>query len=223
MLRDTILASAMHEVGYRRVRRNIYRADWSTPDVDHFVFFSPYGTPIDYLAADFGVRNLSAQIFALEEIRKYGGDLYGLMERDQEAHCPMRFSLGKIASWGIRSSLRISSLSDDALAAKITNDIERWLLPIIQEVTNIDRLRSFLLEDSETHSWVRCNGAIRAGMIADLAIRLGMSKASVQSMLQPYYGRIATNLLNAPDPDPSVYVQRVIGDALSNADTMRER
>jgi hypothetical protein len=215
MFKDTLLASAMGEVGFRRVGRYIYRADWSTIDVEHFVFFSPYGTPIDYLAADFGVRNQRAQTFALEEIRIYGGNVYQLMETNQETNCPMRFSLGRVASWGIRSSLKISSMSDRALAAKIKEDIEARLFPIVQQVAGIDRLLSFLMEDRESHSWVQCNGAIRAAMIIDLGVRQGISEAELQSMLEPYYRRIATNLLNAPDPDAASYIKKVIGDAIS--------
>jgi hypothetical protein len=212
---DKLLSAAMREVGYRRIESFIYCAEWSTVDVEHFVFFSMYGSPTDYLAADFGVRNQEAQNFALEEVRIYGGDIYQLMDANRNSRCPMRFSLGHVASWGIRSSLRISTISDQVLIAKLRDDIESRLLPIIRTITSADRLLSFLVDDAESHPWVRCNGAIRASIIIYLAVRQGISEAKLQSVLKPFYERIAASLLNASDPNPELYVKKVIEDAVA--------
>ena len=215
MFDEAILTARMNEIGYRRVDRHIYRADWSSEDVEHFIYFSLYGTPNDYLAADFGLRNQRAQTFAQDEIRRYGGPVYQLMKMNKKAHCSMNFPLGSLASWGPRSSLRISSMSNQALVMKIIEDIKTRLLPLIRNVTSIDHLSSFLCQNAESHAWLRSNGAIRAGMIIELMLRTGISVIELEIMLEPYHDRIASNLLDAQDPDPSAYVKKVIDDAIS--------
>lgn len=214
MFREEMLTSVLNKVGYRRVDPYTYRADWSAMDVEHFIYFMLYGSPFDYLTADFGVRNQPAQTFAREEIRRYGGNLYQLMEVNGETRCSMSFSLGNVALWKPRSSLRVSSMSSQDLAIKIEADIEVRLFPLIRQITCTDRLLSFLLEDTESHSWLQSNGAIRAGMIVDLAVWYGVSEMELRFMLEPYHRMIARNLLGAPSPDPAAYVKNIVEDAI---------
>jgi hypothetical protein len=217
MLDELSLTAAMADVGYDRRKSYVYRAEWSTLDVEHFVYFQTYGTPKDYLAADFGIRNKEAESFAIRSIQAYAGDLYRLLRHDDGSDCFMRFSLGRLASWGIRSSLNISEMSERALAEKIKHDIRQQLFPIILEVTDLARLLSLLLVDAEPHPWIRSNGAMRAAMIVNLARRLGMQPGEVRAVLKPHNKRIATSLLKAPNPDPASYVERIIEDAVSNS------
>ena len=212
-LDEVEMKSAMATVGYRRLQRYVYRAEWSTPEVEHFIYFLLYGKPKNYLAADFGVRNKDAQAFALRSIRKYGGELYQLMRFDRAFHAPMRFPLGQVASWGARASLKISAMSVASLAERIASDIKLHLFVFIRDVTTLDRLLSFLLLDAEPCPWVRSNGAIRAAMIVYLAGRLDMRPSDIVSLLRPHKRSIASALIKAPDPDPDSYVKKVLNDS----------
>lgn len=217
MLDELSLRAAMADVGYQRLKRYVYRAEWSMPEVEHFVYFQLYGTPREYLAADFGIRNKEAESFAIRSIQAYGGDLYQLLRHDDRSDCFMRFSLGQLASWGIRSSLKISAMSGAALAEKIKHDITQQLFPIIRDVTSLDRLLALLLVDAEPYPWIRCNGAMRAAMIVNLACRLGKHPSEIPTLLTPHNKEIANNLRKAPDPDPNSYVERIIEDSVSGA------
>lgn len=211
------LTAAMADVGYEYLKRHVYRAEWSTPEVEHFIYFQLYGTPREYLAADFGIRNKEAESFAIRSIQAYGGDIYRLLRHDDRSDCSMRFSLGQLASWGVRSSLKISAMSGVVLAEKVGHDIEQQLFPIIRDVTDLDRLLSLLLVDAEPYPWIRCNGAMRAAMIVNLSRRLGMQPRKIHTLLKSHHKRIATNLFRASDRDPSSYVERIIEGSVSNA------
>lgn len=102
------------------------------------------------------------------------------------------------------------------MAERIKRSIKQ-LFPFIRDVTDLDRLLSLLLVDAEPYPWIRCNGAMRAAMIVDLARRLGAQPGEIHTLLEPHYKRIATNLFHAPDRDPNSYVERIIEDSVSNA------
>jgi hypothetical protein len=215
MFDEPALASALAEAGYRRVRRHVYRAEWST-EVEHFIYFQLYGTPKDYLGADFGIRNKQAEIFAIRSLQAYGGPLERLLRPDYRNGCFMRFPLSD-ESWGLRSSLTISSMSGPALARKVRDDIVQKLFPVIRDVTTLDRFLSLLLTDAEPVRWPYSNGALRAAIIVHLAQRLGMRPREIHARVQPYFKRIAYMLLDAPNPSPGAFIERLIQDSSSRA------
>jgi len=217
MFDETSLIKALADLGYRRLKRHTYRAEWST-EVEHFLYFQLYGTPADYLAAHFGVRTRESERFAIQSIQAYGSETYQLIRPDERSGCTMRFSLGQFASWGMRSSLTVSSMSGPALAAKIKHDVEALLFPVIRSITRLDLLLSFLLTDVEPYPWYRCNGAMRAAMIVNLARRVGVPAAEIRKLLEPRLRDIGRpHLHGAPDPDPGHYVDNIIRDSFAKA------
>ena len=213
MLDETSLTQALTDLGYRRLKRHTYRADWST-EVEHFIYFQLYGTPADFLAADFGVRTKKSEHFAIRSVQAYDGSATShLIRYDERSGCFMRFSLGRFASWGMRSSLTVSSMLGPALAAKIKHDVEERLFPVIRGVTRLDLLLAFLLTDAEPCPWYRCNGAMRAAMIVDLAARLELAPAESCKLLEPHLKDIAHHLHGAPDLAPRLYVDKIIRDS----------
>lgn len=213
MLDEIVLSKALNEIGYRRVGQDVYRADWST-EVEHLIFVHVYEI---FLAAHFGMREKEAHAFAVKSIERYGGYLYQLGPRDDPFFCPMRFSIGGLASWGIRQSLTIPSMPASALADRIRRDIETKLFPFIRHVMRSDQLLQLLLSDEEPYPWSRCNGAIRAAIIVNLAQRMGVPAEEVLAWLEPYFKQIAPHLFRAPDPRPDAYVRRIIEDGFSNS------
>jgi len=55
MLKEKTITLGLKELEYVRCGRLIYKASWSAPDVEHYLCFSMYGTPREFLAGDFGV------------------------------------------------------------------------------------------------------------------------------------------------------------------------
>jgi hypothetical protein len=207
------LTSAMATIGYLPMEPCVYRAEWSTPQVEHFIYILFYGEPKAYLTADFGLRNGDAQAFALRSIRKFGGELYQLMRHDEPSHNPMRFSLGRFLSWGPRGSLKISTISAEDLGKRIASDVRTHLFAFIRDVTTLERLLTTLLLDSPPCPWINSNGAIRAGVIVHLARRLGMNSRDVFDLLAPHKGAIASALVKAPDPDPESYIRNILSES----------
>ena len=127
MFDEEALLSALAQVGYRRVRRHIYRAEWST-EIEHFIYFQLYGTPKEFLAAEFGLRNKECQSFALRSLQTYGDLVHRLIRHDARTDCFMRFSLGRLAgSWGMPAALTMSAMSGSVLARTIRDDVAKWL------------------------------------------------------------------------------------------------
>src|SRR5258708_18175089 len=112
MFDEASLTQALADVGYRRLKRHTYRAEWST-EVEHFLYFQLYGGA-NFLGADFGIRTKESERFAIRSIQAYGSETYQLIRYNERSDCSMRGPLGD-DSWGMRSSLTVSSLSGAAV------------------------------------------------------------------------------------------------------------
>jgi hypothetical protein len=118
----------------------------------------------------------------------------------------------------MRSSLTVSSMSGPTVATKVKHDVEQKLFPVIRGITSLDLLLSFWLTDAEPCPWYRCNGAMRAAMIVNVARRVGIAPAEIRKLLEPHLREIGRpHLYRALDPDPGSYVDKVIRDAYAEA------
>lgn len=219
MFDEASLTKALDEIGYRRVKEHVYRAEWSS-DVEHFIYLQLYGYPLDVPASDlltahFGLRNKDAQLFAVRCFETYGPSrAQSILHEDTD--CPMYFELGRLAGdWGLSNSFLLSEVSGFAVASKVRDTVKYKLFPAIRDVTGLDSLLAFLLADAEPCPWMRCNGALRAGMIVDLARRLGIEQSVIQEALRQHLERIGMELRRAPNPDPRSYVNRIIEDSFN--------
>lgn len=209
-LNEKLLTEALARLGYRRVRRRVYRALWATPEVEHFLYFSTHGTPDEFVTSHFGLRNAAAEAFSIKAIKKYGGALYTVLKHNQEFDCAMRFSLGKLAEWGSRWSLFVPGMDESALFDKISFDVRGRLFPIIKGVTTLDHLVFLLLDDAEPGPWFVTNGAIRAAHIVSAARQIGVTRTQIKEMLRPRWKWIEESLRGGVEPD--VYVHKVVED-----------
>jgi hypothetical protein len=212
MLKEKAITLGLKELGYVRCGKFIYRTGWSTPDVEHYLYFSMYGTPKEFLAGDFGVRNEAAQSFGVKCVRAYGGALYQFVEVDKPMQCYMRFPLGKVAGWYPRWSLTLSTQPEAALVNLVKGAVQDSLLPVIRDVTDLGRLLSLLERDEEPVRWLHVNGAMRAAQIAYLARLLGMGTVEIRSMLRRREGELFAHLKGAAMNSAS-YIERVIEDS----------
>lgn len=75
MFEDTLMKRELAALGYERLSRFVYRASWSTPEVEHFLYFCKDSR--QYFGADFGLRNPEADRFAFDSMVKYGHPNFG--------------------------------------------------------------------------------------------------------------------------------------------------
>ncbi len=108
-----VLAEALAPLGYARVEKLTFRAEWSTRDVEHVLRFDTYGNPKEFLTADAGLRNNEAEAFAKQCKGRYAHPMF-LQAKSQDGYwnspwfCPMHFSLGELLRWGLRSSINLA-------------------------------------------------------------------------------------------------------------------
>jgi hypothetical protein len=212
MLKENIINATVREFEYARVNGYSYRAMWSTPEVEHFLFFSTYGTPEAFLTADFGIKNSDAQTFGAKCVQVYGGKAYEHIGEDEKRQCYMRFPLGKLAGWDGRWSLNVSKMSNDELAMEMREAIGEKLFPIISDIVSRDQLFTLLLSDEEPVRWFHVNGAMRIAQIAYLATELHMGRIEIRSMLEPRVNELFIHLKGA-SLEPKLYIDRIIDDA----------
>lgn len=210
MSRAPDVARAFAAIGYSKVTKGIFRADWGTDDVEHYLRATIYGVPPEFLAVDFGFRNRRAQAFSIGVIRKLGGTMYASLKYDENFDCSMTFSLGKIAGWVPRSSLKISMLSSSELAHRLQADIVHKLYPFIRPISSTQNLYEFLLKDGEPCPWIRSNAAIRAAQVIFLGIQLGVPVGNIRQTLSGYERPIGGALPKSVSP--KMFIEDVLGD-----------
>lgn len=210
MFDESSINETLSNLGYKRMKRFTYRALWSTPEVEHFLYLQLYGTPKQLLTARFGLRNPPAELFSLRSIRTYGGDLGRLVRHDERFDCFMNFSFGRLTSPVRRWSLHTPDFPGPMLAKRIGSEIEGLLLPSIQGVRGLSEFQAFLISDVEPFPWVACNGAIRAAQVVATGRRIGMEAARIRVALRPRKEWISVGLNRVGDGE--TYVDKLIED-----------
>jgi hypothetical protein len=207
---EALVSRTLKDLGYQRVKRHVYRALWGSTEVEHFLYFSIWGTPKHFMAADFGLRNSRAEAFGVRSILTHGGELYRLMKHDETNDCTIKFSLGKLAGWEPRSSIYLPDVTEADLATTLTASIRARMFPIVEHMTSANHLLAFLLTDSEPLIWARTDGAIRAAQIVDLARQCGVSENETREILLRFKREIAPHIVRAPDPDPEHFIDTLL-------------
>ena len=200
MFDEKPITLGLAELGYRRLKKRTYKASWSSPDVEHFLFSSLHAGRRRF-SCDFGIRNPPAEQFALECVRLYGGPAFQSIRFEPRDGCSMRFSLGGLARWGSLWSLDISDMSEATLADKVTGVVRDLLLPVVRSILAPADLFSLLTKDVEPCRSLRVSGALRSAMIVYLGRRMGMETRELESMLQPHLRDITNGVQRGVTPN----------------------
>jgi hypothetical protein len=204
----------MNDVGYQALRRDVYKATWSSEEVEHFIYFSWYGQREELLAAHCGIRNPCAEAFSVRSIRTYGGEfLFNALAYDECTSCTMRFSFERLSkiNWPLNSLM----LPGSELAASVRGLVKERVLPVVSSMVDIDTILSLFVSDSEPCPWFVSNGAIRAAQIVALAKRKGIEDAQVTEMLKSRESNISRGFMKASmyREKPGAYVEKILSDA----------
>jgi hypothetical protein len=201
MLHEGALAEALAGLGYKCVQPFVYKAFSAGGLIQHYLYFTVWGTGNEFLSGDFGFRECQAQNFGIECVRLYGGAVYGALQYDPEVDCSMTYSLGKLAAWGPRSSFNLAETPIETIVARVTSSVQKWVVPLIRELDDESKLLSVLVHDSEPCRWVYINGAIRAAQIIFLASRQMIAWDKIELSLAPFKKEIWANLGKGKNPD----------------------
>jgi hypothetical protein len=209
---------ALLDVGYERVDEGVYRALWSTLDVEHFIYI--FGDLRDFddpkgmgaLTGDFGIRNPVAERFSCNAIHAYGGEIFRLFKCAEPTSCAMRFSFAGLepSQWPIPHP----GLSGEEFGERFRGFIAGHLIPTIGRVVTLNDLLGLLVADMSYCPWIRSNGAIRAAQIVALAGQIGLGATDIRAMVESRKSLIAhggskTSELRA---DPTAYIDRLLDD-----------
>jgi hypothetical protein len=210
---DDLLASALVEIGYERVAKLVYRARWSTPEIEHMLRFDTFGTPKINLEGDPGMRNAAAEAFARRCQRLY---TTGLMQQGVDIDqwwCPIHFSLGAYCGWPGRSCLNTLEYTPDALARKVVDDTRTKLIPLVGAIkTSADFLEFLEKSNWTTPPLLLVGGFYRAAQIAFLARKLGVAREETRKVLLGFSLDIS-NATRATRFTPETYIDQILDDA----------
>ena len=209
MVRKLPATQALSGLGYQPLHDRVYKATWSPPDVEHFIYL--HGG-LKSLTAAFGIRSPDAEAFAVRSIVKHGGDIFRTaIQYDERSSCTMRFNFSVFnPAW----SLPIRSLFDPTLGPAMQQMISEHVLPVVKDVTTIDKLLCLLLADDLPCRWFVTSGAIRAAQIIALAKKCGKPAAEIRAALEPHERWVAKGFLKASPwrEAPGAYVNSVLED-----------
>jgi hypothetical protein len=209
MARKLPATRELSELGYEPLHDRVYKATWSPPDVEHFIYLNG---GLKGLNAAFGFRNPDAETFAVRSIIKHGGDVFrAAIQYDERSSCTMRFSFSLFSPFWSRP---IRGLFDPALGAKMQQMISEYVFPAVKDVTTIEKLRCLLLSDHVPCRWAVTNGAIRAAQIIALAGKCRKPAAETRAALEPHERSVANGFLKGSPwrENPGAYINRVLED-----------
>jgi hypothetical protein len=213
---NKILEKAMSDVGYECVQLDVYKATWSSPEVEHFIYFSRYGQREEFFKGQCGMRNPRVEDFSVSSIRAYGGEfLYNSLGYDARTSCTMRFSFDRLTPSEARWSLSRLTMSSAELASTVQDFVEERVLRAVGDIVDADRFLSFLAADLEPCPWIVSNGAIRAAQIVALAVRNGIDTAQIGGLLKSRESHISRGFMKESvyRENPTTYVDNVVADA----------
>jgi hypothetical protein len=214
---DDVLAEALAPIGYARVDKLTYRADWSTRDVEQILWFDTYGNPKEFLVGDAGLRNAKAETFAKQCQQHYASPLI-LQCLSQENgkqspwFCPLHFSVGSLLRWGLRSSLSLARRTPEQITTSLAPGVRSKLLPLIGDIQTIAALLDFLERDGEPLPWSSSGTYYRAALVAYLAAKLGRPRAETKSLLSRHAAFFA-NGIDTSRLTPESYIDHILDDA----------
>jgi hypothetical protein len=212
-----VIEAVLFDVGYERLGEGVYKALWSTIEVEHFLYVSsdPKGRGI--VSGDFGIRNDVAEAFSCNAIHAYGGEIFKLFKCAEPTTCAMRFSFGRLEprGWPIRRAI----FSGKEVGERFLTLVTEHLIPTVGHVGTLADLLALLVADMSYCPWLGTNGAIRAAQVVALAGQIGLGAAHIHAMLESRMLLIAHggSKMSEVRTNPTAYLDRLFEDWAARA------
>jgi hypothetical protein len=207
---DSLAVPILQGYGYQLINDGVYRAIWSTVEVEHFIYLHEPQRVTSYFGADFGIRNFMAEVFSCNVIHAYGGELLKLFRCAEPTSCAMRFSFARLKP--PPRPMPFTESNDFIL--NLPGLLESHLMPIVRNVASLNGFFSILTSDVDSFSWAASNGAIRAAQIVAVAGQLGVNHMTVREILKSRMSLIAhggskSSLIRS---NPDAYIEVILRD-----------
>jgi hypothetical protein len=167
------LSRVLDQEDYERLEPYVFKAKWITQGIDHLLFFYTYGNPKQFFHGDFCIRDRQAQEFAISCVRPFMPASFDHVVNNQRHPCFLGYSLGRLASWGIRESLDLNQFNPFKFEEELGRVIRLRLFPVIVSVQNRTTLLDFLLMRSDSLANHGINVGIKISYMAFLRRELG--------------------------------------------------
>jgi hypothetical protein len=184
---DDRLQAALRDLDYVRVKKNVYRAPWSSEPVAHYIstrWLNWFGER-EAVEVTVGLRHHEAQAFAVDMIQRFNHPGMTEVLKLGPTDCPIQFSLGRLCSWSERWFLDLSVFGIEGTADRITYDLGRWVRPLIGRIGDDATMYDFLTQTAEKRM-SPVNGAFQAAEAIFLGRRLGFPRGKVFAELEPF-------------------------------------
>lgn len=223
MFEDNAMQRELNTVSYRRLSKYIYRASWSTREVEHFLYFEKDSHK--YFVAWFGLRNDIVEEFSIASAVRYQHENFQLTlkGRDPSTACSMKFVFGSLDEFSQNPWPRVhlSNISGHDLAILVSGFVRQSLIPSIGSIVDLQAYLAFLLADQEPNRWPTTNNhMIRVAQIVAVAAQLGRSSSEIKELLRPYDHQIEQRMrwiANHTVTGIDMYVDRLLSDWASQA------
>jgi hypothetical protein len=190
---ELAIEKALGALGYSRVRRRVFKAPWSSTDIDHIIYLEwheKYGTRI---SVQVGIRHRRAQEFAMAMLRAHGAWATRQLLQVGKYGSLFVSDLGKISSWPIPWSLDPAEKGTDSCVRKITMSLQEKLFPLIGEVRDDHTMYNFLTQMKIEALWP-ANGAVRAAETIFIGKGLGYRKDKVMADIELFGAYITSQI-----------------------------
>jgi hypothetical protein len=212
---EASVSPVLKEAGYEQVSGFSYKANWSSADVEHFVYLEEGAKTKGLYSGSFGIRNREAERFGVNAIRHYSSEFhFQALQYDERITCMMRcpFHRFKPPAW----LLYVPHLTNLEMAKSLQHIITEHVRPLVGDITTIDRFLSFLVKYEPPYYWAWTNAAIRAAQIVVLASKSGLNSDQIRSILEPRLDVIAHGFHRSSPmrENPAAYVEGIVADWL---------
>jgi hypothetical protein len=207
-----VIEAVLFDVGYERLGKGVYKACWSTNEVEHFLYVSRDPNRSDVVSGEFGIRNRVAEAFGCNAIHAYGGEIFKLFKCGEPTTCAMNFSFGRLEPRGW--PIRCASFSGKEVGERFLTLITEHLIPTVGHIATLADLLAVLVADMSYCPWSGSNGAVRAAQIVALAGQIGLGAAHVRAMLESRMRLIAHGGSKTSElrTNPTSYLDRLFED-----------
>jgi hypothetical protein len=215
-----LLNKTLRRVGYAPVGRqaienlNVYgfRADWSSPEVEHFLAFRSNGRPNQFIDADVSLRHPPAEAFAHEMMLRYLPPGYRQIYAGKAAwECELHFDLGAAAGWP-RSRLDSSTIALADFPPAVDVAVRKCVVAQLQDVCDCMALFELAIADKAPFPWFPWGDSGRVAMSIYLGRKLGRDPGSLKSALVSRVGKFKSPPC-ASTPSAEEFIDRALAEA----------
>jgi hypothetical protein len=215
-----VLDGALERVGYAPAGRMTdkklsllgYRANWSSSEIEHFLTFSIWGQPNQFVSAQCSLRHPPAEAFANETMLRYLPNAFrASFARMFPWECGLRFDLGKSAGWP-EGRIDCPKQTPQELDQTLDAAVRQFALAKYQSVRDCAALFDLTFGDETPFRWWQWGDSRRVATTIYLGRKLGHPAVSLKSALVSHVGTFKS----PPDtsaPSAEEFVDRTLAEA----------